>query len=72
MRPARYFSIIQLSNSRDLCGTEIAITVKPWYNDCTLCNPKRRIRFALLRRDSAGTYGLERKYRCAALPFLRS
>ena len=56
----------------DLCGTEIAITVKPWYNDCTLCNPKRILRFALLRRDSTGIYGLERKCRCAALPFLRT
>ena len=36
------------------------------------CDPKRILRFALLRRDYTGSHGLESKCRCAALPFLRT
>ena len=43
--------------------------LRAWYNDHTLCNPKRMLRFALLRRDYTGSHGLESKCRVRGASF---
>ena len=43
--------------------------LRTWYNDCTLCNPKRLCRFDPLCGDYTGSHGLESKCRMRGASF---